>query len=197
MELPHPRPPAALERISELARGLSHTMESTTYTGELLRSLATTKPGGRFLELGTSCGHGTAWILDGMDSEAELISVENSELHLDVARKCLGSDSRLSLCEGDARGVIREFFAQRRFDFIFADTWEGKVNSLEEILTMLRPGGIYVVDDMFPQESWKSLDYDHFKAIKTLMQKLESRPDLNVSKVTCGTGYVIAVKKPS
>ena len=80
MELPHPRPPAALERISELARGLSHTMESTTYTGELLRSLATTKPGGRFLELGTSCGHGTAWILDGMDSEAELAGVLAHEI---------------------------------------------------------------------------------------------------------------------
>jgi hypothetical protein len=26
------------------------------------------KPGGRFLELGTGTGHGTAWLLSGMDS---------------------------------------------------------------------------------------------------------------------------------
>jgi predicted O-methyltransferase YrrM len=52
-------------------------MASEPLVGALLRSLAASKPGGRFLELGTGTGVATAWLLDGMDDRATLVSVDN------------------------------------------------------------------------------------------------------------------------
>src|SRR5688572_31489907 len=52
-------------------------MSSEPGTGSLLRALAASKPNGRFLELGTGAGVGTAWPLAGMDPGSRLISIDN------------------------------------------------------------------------------------------------------------------------
>jgi predicted O-methyltransferase YrrM len=45
--------------------------------GAMLLTLAASKPGGRFLELGTRAGLAAARLLDGMDGRSTLISVDN------------------------------------------------------------------------------------------------------------------------
>ena len=54
-------------------------MASDLYTGSLLKTLAASKPSGRFLELGTGTGLATAWIIAGLDEKSSLISIENNE----------------------------------------------------------------------------------------------------------------------
>jgi hypothetical protein len=44
-------------------------------TGLFLRTLAASKPAGRFLELGTGTGVATAWLLDGMDHASRSCSM--------------------------------------------------------------------------------------------------------------------------
>src|SRR5205085_1277758 len=73
-ELAHLDPPIALRAI--LDRSAAFAMPSEPRTGAMLRMLAATKPGGRLLELGTGTGLATAWLLDGMDRDARLISVD-------------------------------------------------------------------------------------------------------------------------
>lgn len=34
------------------------------------------------------------------------------------------------------------------FDLIFADAWPGKFSHLDEALSLLSPGGFYVIDDL-------------------------------------------------
>src|SRR5258708_8055884 len=60
------RPPAALARILKRTADLRFVMASEDRTGALLRTLAASKPGGRFLELGTCPGISPAWEMDGM-----------------------------------------------------------------------------------------------------------------------------------
>jgi predicted O-methyltransferase YrrM len=45
-------------------------MGSDLLTGSLLRLLATAKPSGSILELGTGTGLATAWLLDGMEAQS-------------------------------------------------------------------------------------------------------------------------------
>src|SRR5215475_600249 len=93
--------PARLPRImSETAR-LNFTMASDLLTGCLLRTLAATKPAGDFLELGTGTGLATAWLLDGMDEQSRLISVEIDEVVLNVAKEFLGDDPRAGFFQAD------------------------------------------------------------------------------------------------
>ena len=61
-------------------------MASDILTCSLLRTLAASKPSGKFLELGTGTGLSTSWILDGMDTGSSLISLDNNESCLAIAQ---------------------------------------------------------------------------------------------------------------
>src|SRR6187399_1675333 len=100
--------PKAYNTINEATSLSGFTMASDVLTCSLLRTLACSKPAGKFLELGTGTGLSTAWILHGMDSTAELISVDNDEKFLSIARQFLGSDNRLTLVSSDGGDWVNE-----------------------------------------------------------------------------------------
>ena len=59
--------PLAYNAIKKATEAHGFDMPSEVLTCSLLKTLAATKPGGKFLELGTGTGLATTWILDGMD----------------------------------------------------------------------------------------------------------------------------------
>lgn len=167
------------------------TMASEPLTCSLLRTLAASKPSGSFLELGTGTGLSTAWILDGMDALSVLTTIDNDPDFLSIARTHLGSDSRLTLTLQDCG----EWLAQNssnKFDFIFADTWHGKYLLLDLALSMLKPGGLYIIDDMLPQDNWPS---GHSQKADMLIPALSARDDLFITGQSWASGIVIGVKK--
>ena len=167
------------------------TMASDVLTCSLLRTLASTKPSGKFLELGTGTGLSTAWILDGMDTASSLISIDNDAAFVEIAQRFLGTDDRLKLVVSDGGKWIEENKTQK-FDFIFADTWHGKYLVLDEVLSMLNKGGLYIIDDMLPQPNWPE---GHQEKAINLISYLEKREDLLLTKQVWSTGIAIAVKK--
>src|SRR5262245_43242118 len=90
------RIPSVLEAIEHDTRQIGFTMGSEPKTGALLRTLAATKPAGRILELGTGTGIGTAWLLAGMDANAKLDSVDSDASVLEIAKRHLGDDLRVT-----------------------------------------------------------------------------------------------------
>ena len=182
--------PASYARIDQATRESGFTMASDVNVCSFLKTLAASKPGGKFLELGTGSGLSTSWILDGMNTSASLISVDNDPAVLQIAKQYLGDDHRLKIAESDGAAWIEQN-KDLKFDFIFADTWHGKYLMLEEVLNMLNPAALYIVDDMLPQENWP--DGHHEKAA-ALVKKLENRNDLLISKLHWSTGVIVAVK---
>ncbi|MDR2146113.1 MAG: class I SAM-dependent methyltransferase [Tannerella sp.] len=177
--------------IDKETKACGFTMPSDILTYSLLRTLAVSKPAGKFLELGTGTGLSTAWILDGMDSNSTLTSLDNDEAVLAIARKYLGGDSRLNLVYGNGEDWIKNNKGQK-FDYIFADTWPGKYFLSDEVLEMLNIGGLYIVDDMLPQPNWSQ---GHPEKVTGFVKNLESRKDLILTKLNWATGIIIAVKK--
>jgi len=177
--------------IDEATRLSGFTMASDVLTCSLLRTLAASKPSGKFLELGTGTGLSTSWILDGMDYNSSLISIDNEPNFLEIDRRFLGNDNRLNLISTDGADWVEDN-KQQKFDYIFADTWHGKYLLLEEVLSMLNNGGFYIIDDMLPQPNWP--DGHQEKAIR-LINYLETRDDLLLTKQVWATGIIIAVKK--
>lgn len=80
------RVPARYLSLLERSLELEFSMNSDVQTGSLLRTLTASKPGGSFLELGTGCGVGTSWLLDGMTADARLISVDSNEVYQSIVR---------------------------------------------------------------------------------------------------------------
>lgn len=183
--------PKTYIEIDEATRISGFTMASDVLICSLLRTLAASKPSGKFLELGTGTGLSTSWILDGMDYDSSLISIDNEPKFLEIAKKFLGYDKRLNLLSTDG-GKWIENNKHQKFDYIFADTWHGKYLLLDEVLSMLNKGGLYIIDDMLPQPNWP--DGHQEKAIK-LINYLETREDLLLAKQIWATGIIIAVKK--
>jgi predicted O-methyltransferase YrrM len=183
--------PKHYNNIIEATKASGFSMASDILTCSLLRTLACSKASGKFLELGTGTGLATSWILDGMDNESSLVSIDNDDRFLEVASRFLGIDTRLELVSIDGAKWVEEN-ADEKFDFIFADTWHGKYLMLDEVLQMLNKGGLYIIDDMLPQPNWP--DGHHEKAIN-LLKYLESREDLVLTKQVWATGIVICVKK--
>lgn len=183
--------PKTYHDIEEATRISGFTMASDTLTCSLLRTLAASKPSGKFLELGTGTGLSTSWILEGMNDKSSLISIDNDPVFLKIAEQFLGNDKRLNLILADGGKWIEENKRQK-FDYIFADTWHGKYLLLDEVLMMLNKGGLYIVDDMLPQPNWP--DGHQEKAIN-LINYLETREDLLLTKQVWATGIIVAVKK--
>ena len=192
-DLSYIRRPAALARILERTTDIGFDMASEDRTGALLRTLAASKPHGRFLELGTGTGVSAAWILDGMDSTSKLISIDVNATFQQVARETLGSDPRLTLVTEDAVDFL-ERQPTASFDFVFADALRGKYEGLDEALRVVRAGGIYIVDDMLPQSNWPD---GHAPRVLALVETLAAHPDFETTPMAWASGLVAAVRKPS
>src|SRR6185369_17247637 len=100
--------PQVYVEIDRSTKESGFTMASDVLTCSLLRTLAASKPSGQFLELGTGTGLSTSWILDGMDSDSQLISIDNDPLFLEIAKNNLGFDNRLNLILSDGGKWIEE-----------------------------------------------------------------------------------------
>lgn len=183
--------PKAYLSIQEDTIQSGFTMASDPLTGSLLKTLAASKKAGSFLELGTGTGLSTSWILEGMDANSKLVSIDYDPLFLNIARKHLGQDNRLCLIETDGADWV-ETNKTQKFDFIFADTWHGKYLLLDEVLAMLQSGGLYIIDDMLTQPNWPE---GHAEKVHQLIQSLEAKSDFILTKLVWSTGIIIATKK--
>jgi predicted O-methyltransferase YrrM len=184
------RVPESVQHILAETDALNFNMISEPKVGAFLAALAASKPGGRFLELGTGTGHGTAWLLSGMDSASRLESVDTDATFVAVAERHLGSDPRVSFHVMDGAEFIRQA-PPRQFDLIYADAWPGKFTDLDEALALLRPGGMYVIDDLLPQANWPE---GHAPRVPALIERLERRREFVTVKMAWASGLMIVVR---
>ena len=182
--------PQSIPAIWADTRAAKFTMASEPLTCSMLRTLAASKPSARFLELGSGTGLSTAWLLDGMDSESHLTTVDNDESLLAILKRNLGTDPRLEVVCSDGDDYLRSASGEH-FDFIFSDTWAGKYRLLHEALELLNPAGMYVIDDMLPQANWPE---GHAEKAANLVATLEQLKGFRVTKLSWASGLVIATK---
>lgn len=79
---------------------------------------------------------------------------------------------------------------EEKFDFISVNTCHGKYLLLNEVLLMLKPGGIYIIDDMLPQCYWSEV------YAVNLVSDLGKRTDLLLTKQSWAVRvFIIAVEQ--
>src|SRR3569623_642014 len=182
--------PKSIPAIWADTRAAGFTMASEPLTCSLLRTLAASQPSAQFLELGSGTGLSTARLLDGMDSESHLTTVDNDELLLSILKRILGADPRLKVVCSDGDDFLRSLHGEY-FDFVFADTWAGKYRLLHDALELLTAGGMYVFDDMLPQPNWPE---GHVEKVADLVATLEQMEGFRVTKLSWASGVILATK---
>ena len=182
--------PPALAVIQAETVALGFNMASEPQTGALLRALAASKPAGTLLELGAATGLSAAWLLEGMDAKSTLLSVDTDPAAQAIAQRHLGHDGRLTLVCEDGAHWLRVNQAAR-FDLIFADAWPGKFDEPEMALNLLKPGGIYFIDDLLPQANWPE---GHAPKVPQLLEWLEAQPGYQTVRLAWASGLMLVVR---
>ena len=183
-------PPAQLQAIETATRTLGFGMASVPQTGALLRNLAAAKPACRILELGTGTGIATCWLLDGLDDDGRLVTVEIDPVVQQVAKIDLGYDARISFVGEDAVSFMQHA-PRSAFDLIFADALPGKFSELDDALSLLADGGVYIVDDLLPQDNWPD---GHAEKVPVFIDNMMARGDLVVEYWEWSSGILLARK---
>lgn len=182
--------PRILPKIQRKSEEIGFTMPSDVHIGTFLKTLIASKPKGRFLELGTGIGLSLSWMIEGMDADSNLTTVDNNSELIEIAKTFFGKDQRLEIIGQDGSKWIKEYDGES-FDLIFADAWPGKYSEIDEILDLVAIGGFYVIDDMSAQPNWPD---GHQDDVSELIVYLENRKDFTLTKMNWSTGLIVAVR---
>jgi caffeoyl-CoA O-methyltransferase len=106
----------------------------------------------RALELGTFTGYSAICVARGLPDDGELIACDVSEEWTTIARRYFeeaGVADKIDLRIGPALATLREMSADEPFDFAFIDADKvGYLDYYEEVLRLLRPGGLTMIDNV-------------------------------------------------
>jgi predicted O-methyltransferase YrrM len=180
-------PPIAAEAEAFARRGQFY-LSCEHRTGALLRTLAASKPGGRVLEVGSGVGVGAAWLLDGMDSEARLITIEKHPKFASLCRQFLAGDSRAEVITADANDWL-ESYSGPSFDLIFVDTTTTKFDRRDLLYAHMADGALLIADDLLPGDTWTK---DHPARVERFRGEIMKEPDLVPALIDWASGLVVA-----
>ena len=135
--------PKIYSKIEAKSKEIGFTMPSDIYIGTLLKTLIASKPNSNVLELGTGIGLSLAWMIDGLDKESKLTTVDNDPALTDIAKEFFGLDARIEIVCQDGTEWIKSYIGDP-FDLVFADAWPGKYSEITEVLDLIKIGGFYV-----------------------------------------------------
>ena len=140
--------PLQYQNILKASEEFGFNMPSDMQTGSLLKTLVASKPSANILELGTGTGLATSWILSGMDTNSKLITIDNNEVLMAIAKQHLADERIRFVCEDGYKWLQSN--AGTGFDIIFADAMPGKYDLFADAWQLLNENGFYIVDDMMP-----------------------------------------------
>jgi predicted O-methyltransferase YrrM len=183
-------PPLAV-RAQRVANRAQFRQSSIPEAGALLRALAASKPGGLLLEVGSGVGVGAAWLLDGMDSESRLISLERHPKMANVAKTLLADDERVTVINADAVEWLAAYDGPH-FDLAFVDTTVIKFDRRDLLFPHLADGALFIADDLLPQDKWGQA---HGPRVERFRREILQEPTLFPALVDWASGLVVATHR--
>lgn len=182
--------PKVYAQLKAKCSEIGFSMPSDLYIGTLLKTLVSSKPKSNILELGTGIGLSLSWMIDGLDAESHIISVDNDAGLIQIAKEFFGKDARVELVCQDGAQWLKNYRGDQ-FDLVFADAWPGKYSDIEYVLELIKIGGFYIIDDMQSQANWPD---GHQENVDQLLAYLEKRKDFNMCKMNWSSGIILMTR---
>jgi predicted O-methyltransferase YrrM len=156
--------------------------------GRLLRLLAESTKAKNVVEIGTGTGYSALWLCLGLKTTGgKLITHEIEHEKALLARanfKRAGVENLVTVVEGDAHRTVTQL--KEPIDILFMDAEGGNLDYLNQLLPLVRPGGLILADNMRKPKP----DPRFVKAITT-------NPDLETIFLNMqATGISLTLKKP-
>ena len=158
----------------------------------------------RILEVGTAVGFSTLLMCEYGLPELELVTIENYEKRIPIARenfKKAGREAQITLLEGDAGLILKELTGT--FDLIFMDAAKGQyIHWLPDVLRLMHPGSVLVSDNGLQEGDLIESHYlverrnrTIYKRMREYLYELKHHPCLETSIIPLGDGVTVSVKR--
>ena len=169
--------------------------------GAVLRTFAAAVDAKNVVEIGTGAGVSALWLIEGMNPEGVLTSVDNEAEHQLIAKDAISqagiSANRVRLINGNSQEVL-DRLTESAYDIVFISGRPLELEShVERAMHLLRPGGLLIID----RALWNDKLADPAQrdpetvAIRGVVESLATNEDLIGSLLPVGGGLLVAVKK--
>jgi predicted O-methyltransferase YrrM len=144
-----PELPEIVSRAFAVSRKAGYVAFCRNETGRLLAALAATRTG-TLAEFGTGTGVGTAWLRSGVRGDAHILTAELDAKLAKAAGESFTDDDQVEVVAADW-ATLRD---KGPFSLLFLDAHESGGSTADDVADLVEPGGIVVLDDFNPCESW-------------------------------------------
>ncbi len=144
-----PELPGIVSRAFEVSRRAGYVAFCRNETGRLLASLAATRTG-TLAEFGTGTGVGTAWLRSGVRGQVRILTAELDPELAGAAAEMFVDDDQVEVVAADWSTLTDK----GPFSLLFLDAHESGESSADAVADLVEPGGLVVLDDFNPCESW-------------------------------------------
>jgi len=147
-----PEVPDVVGRAFAVSRRRGYASFCRNETGRLLATLAATRSG-TVAEFGTGTGVGTAWLRSGVRPGSRILTAELDRKLAGAAAEIFRHDETVEVVAADW-STLRD---RGPFSLLFLDAREPEDSGPDTVADLVEPGGIVVLDDFTPCESWPPL----------------------------------------
>ena len=176
-------------------------------TAALLRVCLKTKDKPKILELGTAVGYSALVMMDAIEGEGEIVTVENFPPRIEKAKENFGASpykDKICLMEGDGAEILEELLGKKeQFSFIFLDAAKAQYPLwFPSLLKLLSSGGILFCDNILQGELLLESRFylerrqrTIHKRMREFLRLLQREESLETSILPIGDGVSLSIKK--
>ena len=199
------REPPVLRRLREETSKLPvANLQISPEQGQFMRLLVRIAGVRRAIEIGTFTGYSAISVALGLPADGRLLGCDVNTEWTDIARQYFaeaGVADKIAMHIAPAMGTLDDLIkageaGQVDFAFIDADK-ENYIGYYERVLTLLRPGGLVVVDNVL----WNGavidqrLNDDATVALREFNSRLATDDRIDLSMLPVADGLTLAVKR--
>jgi predicted O-methyltransferase YrrM len=166
-----------IDVLNEMAVNQRGMLNVPMDDGRLLRLLAETSGAKHVVEIGTSNGYSSLWLLLALRTTGGKLTtfeIDPDKVKLATSNfKKAGMEKLVTIIEGDAHKEVAKIKEPIDLLFIDADK-EGYLDYLNKLLPLVRPGGLIV------SHNWNQMDQDYIDRLtkspelETIIQNIQS-----------------------
>jgi len=178
-------------------------IQITAEVGRLLQVFARAVGARRVLEIGTLGGYSAIWLARALPAGGRVVTLEISPERAAFARAWIARSEvsgRIEVRVGAALDLLPRLVSEPPFDLVFIDAdKESYPAYLEWSLTLVRPGGIILADNVLFSPSWKSRITDGdpqdpaVRGVREFNRALAANPRLTSVAIAIREGVAVAV----
>lgn len=188
----------------ETARHPLAGMQIAPEQGQFMALLTQLIGARQVLEVGVFTGYSSTCVAMALPEDGRITACDVSRTYTDVARRYwvqAGVEHKIDLHIGFALQTLDRLIADGQagaYDLAFIDADKGNYgNYYERALTLLRPGGLLLVDNVLwsGKVADDAVDDEDTQAIRALNRKMHQDPRVTLSVLPVADGLALAIKR--